>query len=194
MFEMQGYGFITIKEDIYLKIADAVLQHANPWKMDKKDYREVYGFLGGRVVVGNCKVNEVKISHVGGHSEVQLQAKHYVEAADWESNLYIKEPSEFMIGWFHSHFIGHTFSGIDILNHLGWQGEQNPHAIGLVFDPQLINENNPGFIILKLKDPNKGEASELEHIDYVIQMPKGGRKNYLKYLKQQLPQHFKDLK
>ena len=53
MFEMQGYGFITIKEDIYLKIADAVLQHANPWKMDKKDYREVYGFLGGRVVVGN---------------------------------------------------------------------------------------------------------------------------------------------
>ncbi|MGV9204837.1 MAG: hypothetical protein ACOC44_12565 [Promethearchaeia archaeon] len=189
---MEGYGFITIKEEIYLQIADAILKHANPWSMKKEDFREVYGFLGGRVVVGNCKVNEVKISHVGEHSEVKLQPKHYVEAADWESHLYMKEPPEFMIGWFHSHFIGHTFSGVDILNHLGWQGEQNPHAIGLVFDPQLISEKNPGFIILKLQDPNKGEASELEHIDYVIQMRKKERRNYLAYLQKKLPHHFEE--
>ncbi|MHA1337765.1 MAG: hypothetical protein ACTSPW_18805, partial [Promethearchaeota archaeon] len=113
-----------------------------------------------------------------------------VEAADWESNLLLKDPPEFMVGWFHSHFIGHTFSGIDIINHLGWQNANNPHAIGLVFDPQLISEKNPGFAILKLEDYNNGEASEVHKIDFVIQMKAEYRENYLEYLKNKLPQFF----
>jgi len=158
--------------------------------MDKEVFKEVYGFLGGRVVVGNCKLNACQVAHVGGNTEVKLEPKHYIEAADWESQLYIKEPPEFMVGWWHSHFIGHTFSGIDIINHLGWQNENNPHAIGLVFDPQLISEKNPGFIILKLEDYNKGEASELQSIDFIIQMKEKFRENYLAYIRSKLPQFF----
>ena len=184
------FGFVAIKESVYLTIAEAVLTYANPFKMKEDDFREVYGFLGGRVVVGNCKVNDVQVAHVGENTEVQLEMKHYIKAADWESQLYIKDPPEFMVGWFHSHFIGHTFSGVDILNHLGWQNENNPHAIGLVFDPQLISEKNPGIVILKLEDYNKGEGSEVQSIDFVIQMKEENRENYLKFLKEKLPQFF----
>ncbi len=184
------FGFVAIKEDVYLKIAEAVLTYANPFKMNELEFREVYGFLGGRVVVGNCKLNEVQIAHVGGNTEVQLETKHYIEAADWESQLYVKDPPEFMVGWWHSHFIGHTFSGIDVINHLGWQNDNNPHAIGLVFDPQLISEKNPGFVILKLEDFNKGEASEVQSIDFIIQTKEENRENYLNYLRKKLPQFF----
>ncbi|MHA1294658.1 MAG: hypothetical protein ACTSQJ_18635 [Promethearchaeota archaeon] len=185
------FGFVAIKEDVYLSIAKTVLTYANPYKMKKEEFREVYGFLGGRIVVGNCKINEVQVAHIGDNMEVQLEPKHYIAAADWESQLYIKDPPEFMVGWWHSHFIGHTFSGIDIINHLGWQNENNPHAIGLVFDPQLISKENPGFVILKLEDFNKGEASEVHSIDFVIQMKENYRENYLNYLKEKLPQFFK---
>ncbi|MHA1273513.1 MAG: hypothetical protein ACTSVV_15810 [Promethearchaeota archaeon] len=187
---LKPFGFVSIKESVYLRIVEAVLTYANPFKMHESEFREVIGFLGGRVVVGNCKITEVKVAHVGSNTEVQLEPRHYVEAADWESNLLLKDPPEFMVGWFHSHFIGHTFSGIDIINHLGWQNANNPHAIGLVFDPQLISEKNPGFAILKLEDYNKGEASEVHKIDFVIQMKAEYRENYLEYLKNKLPQFF----
>lgn len=188
---VQGsFGFVAIKEDVYLTIAEAVLTNANPWKMEKSDFKETIGFLGGRVVVGNCKINECHVSHVGTDSEVQLEPRHYVEAADWESQLYIKDPPEFMVGWWHSHFIGHEYSGIDIINHLGWQNENNPHAIGLVFDPQLLSENNPGFTILRLEDPSKGEGSPVQKIDFVIQMAEEKRDNYLQYIKDHFPRFF----
>lgn len=185
-----AYGFVAIKEEVYLKIAEAVLTNANPWTMEPSEFKEVIGFLGGRVVVGNCKVNECHISHIGTNTEVQLEPKHYIMATDWESQLYMKDPPEFMIGWWHSHFIGHTFSGVDILNHLGWQNENHPHAIGLVFDPQLISKDNPGFTILRLDDPNLGEASEINHIDFTVQMSSEKRENYLAYLKKNLSQLF----
>ncbi|MHA1335627.1 MAG: hypothetical protein ACTSPW_07730, partial [Promethearchaeota archaeon] len=111
---LKPFGFVSIKESVYLRIVEAVLTYANPFKMHESEFREVIGFLGGRVVVGNCKITEVKVAHVGSNTEVQLEPRHYVEAADWESNLLLKDPPEFMVGWFHSHFIGHTFSGIDI--------------------------------------------------------------------------------
>ena len=187
---LKPFGFVALKEDVYLKIAEAVLTYANPFKMKKEEFREVIGFLGGRVVVGNCKINEVHVAHVGGDTEAQLEPAHYVQAPDWESLLYIKDPPEFMVGWWHSHFIGPTFSGVDVINHLGWQNTNNPHAVGLVFDPQLISEKNPGFVILKLEDFNKGEASEVHSIDYVIQMDKKHREDYLTYLKNKLPQFF----
>lgn len=188
MVSQSPFGFVAIKESVYLKIAEAVLTHANPWKMEKNQYKEVIGFLGGRIVVGNCKINECQVSHVGTDSEVQLEAQHYVLAADWENQLYMKDPPEFMVGWWHSHFIGHDYSGIDIINHLGWQNDNNPHAIGLVFDPQQISESNPGFTILRLEDYRKGDASAVQKVNFTIQMAEEKRDNYLKYLKKALPQ------
>ena len=190
MVESAPFGFVAIKEDVYLEISEAVLSHANPWKQDEGEFQEVIGFLGGRVVVGNCKISECHVSHVGTDTEVKLQARHYVEATDWESQLYIKDPPEFMVGWWHSHFIGHKFSGVDVLNHLGWQNENNPHAIGFVYDPQLISKDNPGFTILRLKDPGKAEASPVQKLDFVIQMKEKHREDYLKYLKGKFPKFF----
>lgn len=183
-------GFVSIKEEVYLKIAEAVLTYANPNKMAKEQFREVFGFLGGRVVVGNCKVTECQVAHVGENEEVQLEPKHYVEAVEFENQLLIKKPPEFMVGWWHSHFIGHEYSGIDLINHLGWQNAQNPYAIGLVFDPQLISEKNPGFIILNLEDPTLGEASVVQSIDFVVQMAEKYRDDYLMFLKGKFPKLF----
>ncbi len=190
MVQQCSFGFVSVKEEVYLEIAKAVLTHANPFKMEKEQFKEVYGFLGGRITIGNCKITECLFSHVGENTEVQLQTHHYIAAADWESQLYLKQPPEFMVGWFHSHFIGHEFSTIDVINHLGWQTENNPYAIGLVFDPHLLSEKNSGFIILKLEDPTQGEASPVESIDYVIQMKESYREDYLKYLKVKLPEFF----
>jgi len=187
----QGFGFVALKESVYLSIAEAVLTHANPFKMKNTAFREVIGYLGGRVVVGNCKISECTVSNVGIHTEVKLEPANYIEAADWESNLYMKTPPEFMVGWWHSHFIGHVFSGVDILNHLGWQNpETNPHAIGLVFDPQEISEKNPGCVILKLEDPRMGEGSPVQTVDFRIQTSSTNRDDYLSFLKRELPQFF----
>ncbi|MHA1821427.1 MAG: hypothetical protein ACTSU2_04725 [Promethearchaeota archaeon] len=187
---IQGYGLIIISKQAYLTIAKHVLSHAGPKIPDKNEWREVMGLLVGRIIVGNCEISEAVPFAEGGHDDVKFGYEEYVKVAALEEQYYLRDPPEFFAGWYHSHFIGHTFSGVDILNHLGWQTDNNPYAFGLVFDPQELSEDNPGFCVIRLEDHRLGEGSQLEYLDYVIQIPKRDRQNYIEFLKRELPEVF----
>lgn len=185
MVERAPFGLVSVKRSVYLKIAQDVLKFAD-LSEPKENWREVYGVLGGRIHIGNCHVEEAKTMNVGSHTDVQFSQQDYINAAKFEDELREKDERYHLVGWFHSHFIGHTFSGIDVINHLGWQNTNSPYAIGLVFDPSLLSQENPGFVILRLKDFNMGEGSEIEAVDNVVTIPKDDREDYIGYLKKHI--------
>lgn len=187
--KVEGFSLVILPKHAYLTIAKHVLSHANP-TIPKDEWCEAMGLLAGRIIAGNVEVSEAVPFTEGGHDDVAFDYSDYVRMASLESEYNVRDPPEFFVGWYHSHFIGHTFSGIDIHNHLGWQNNLNPYAFGLVFDPQLISEENPGFCCIKLEDPSKEQASALEYLDQVIQIPKKHRYDYEAYLKSQFPECF----
>ncbi|MBD3351530.1 MAG: hypothetical protein GF364_08590 [Candidatus Lokiarchaeota archaeon] len=193
MFEtkiVEGTGLVTIPKQVYLDYAKHVLTYAGSKIPDDAKWREVMGLLVGRNVVGNVDITEYVPFAVGKHDDVAFDYAEYVKMAALEPKYNTRDPPEFFVGWAHSHFIGHKYSGIDIHNHLGWQNHLNPYAIGLVFDPQLLSWENPGFCCLRLDDPNLGEASPVAVVDYVIQIPKKDRRDYEAFLKRELPSLF----
>ncbi len=178
-----SYGLVILSQPAYLTIAKHALTHAGP-RIPEARWREVYGLLSGRISVGNCIITEAIPFTEGDRDSVRFSAANYGAVDALTVRLAAKTPPEFIAGWYHSHFIGHEFSGIDIENHLGWQTPLNPYAFGLVFDPQQLSEENPGLVILKLRDVNLGEASPVDKIPCVIQRLKG---NYYSWLQGQFP-------
>jgi proteasome lid subunit RPN8/RPN11 len=80
-----------------------------------------------------------------------------------------------VLGWYHSHPGSKTFffSDIDKKNHKYFQNEQNPHAIGIVFDPSKLQKGKKfGLEIFRLDDPRKGEKSKTINVDFEIEIPK----------------------
>ncbi|MCP4760737.1 MAG: hypothetical protein GY870_03075, partial [archaeon] len=132
---IKGTGLITIPKNVYLNISKHVLSFSGQKNPNKQEWREVMGLLVGRTVAGSVNVSQSVPFSEGGHDDVQFDYSDYVKMASLEPEYNIRDPPEFFVGWYHSHFIGHTYSGIDIHNHLGWQNNLNPHAFGLVFDP-----------------------------------------------------------
>ncbi|GAB4317990.1 MAG: hypothetical protein Kow0069_20980 [Promethearchaeota archaeon] len=182
-----SYGLVVISKDAYVKMSKFVLEHAGPAIPDKSKWREVFGLLGGRVNVGNCLVTEFFPMAVGeSNYEVRLGPADYVRAVQFEEELRQRDERLFHCGWMHSHFIGHEFSGVDVENQLGWQAP-NPYAFGLVYDPQLLSDENPGVCVLKLQDVSMGEASPVDSLDFVIQKVRG---NYETLLREELPEVF----
>ncbi len=183
----EAYGLIVLTRECYLQISKFVLSHAGHAVPDKAQWREVFGLLGGYLSVGNCIVTDFFEIMVGqSDTEVRFGPAEYVKAVEFEDKLRAKDAKLFHVGWMHSHFIGHTYSGVDIENQLGWQAP-NPYAFGLVYDPQLLSDENPGLCILKLEDVNLGEASPVNKLDFVIRQVKG---NYLNMLKEEIPEVF----
>lgn len=183
----EAYGLIVLTRDAYIEISRLVLTHAGHALPDPGRWREVYGLLGGYVSVGNCIVTDFFPVMVGqSNVEVVFGPAEYVKAVAFEERLRQKDEKLFHVGWMHSHFIGHQYSGVDVENHLGWQ-TPNPYAFGLVYDPQLLSDENPGFCILKLEDVALGAASPVNELDFVIQRVKG---NYQAFLEEQIPEVF----
>ncbi|MCP4761582.1 MAG: hypothetical protein GY870_07355, partial [archaeon] len=55
----------------------------------------------------------------------------------------------------------------------------------------LLTWDNPGFICLRLENPELEQASKLEYIDYVIpKLTKEDRHDYEAFLKRELPDCF----
>ncbi|NVM53125.1 MAG: hypothetical protein HWN66_05435 [Candidatus Helarchaeota archaeon] len=143
-------GFVIIKFQAYKDIVLHSTRFANPG-INRKQWREVYGFLIGTIENGNVVVHEsVPMVH-GGATEVEFEEQHYIEAA--EINEKVAEKGFFLVGWYHSHPGLQIFlSSIDIKNHIGYQG-LNPKALALVIDPSKISATYSGFEIFNLDDP-----------------------------------------
>lgn len=147
---------VLIQFQAYKDIVLHSTRFCNP-EIKQENWREVYGFLVGKIESNNVVVYEAIPMVHGGSTEVEFKEEHYVEAA--EANDKVAEKGFFLVGWYHSHPGLQIFlSSVDIQNHIGYQG-LNPKAIALVIDPSKISPTYTGFEIFKLNnpsDPNSG--------------------------------------
>jgi proteasome lid subunit RPN8/RPN11 len=164
------------KVRIALSAYESIILHACRFanvKIPMDSWKEIYGFMIGKVEGNDVIVNRcVPMAH-GSSVEVEFSEEHYIKSAEVDSRA--AERGEFIVGWYHSHpGLGLFLSSTDINNHLGYQGP-NPHAIALVFDHTLLNKRlkdgslHPGFEIFKLDDPELGRMSDFHKINYVIE-------------------------
>ena len=143
---------------------------------------EVLGMCIGKYESSNDTLfveNAIPVSH-GSNIEVGFSTEDYAAFAEIDEK-YAKE-GRYVVGWYHSHpGWGLFFSDTDIKNHLGWQTDQNPHAIGIVFDHTLMGKDgNLGFEIYRLNDHTKGPATDYHKVKYEVEVPK--TLNYFKWV------------
>ncbi len=143
-------SLVIIKFQAYKDIVLHSTRFCNPG-INMKQWREVYGFLVGKIEQNNVVIDEAIPMVHGGATEVEFEDQHYIEAA--EVNEKVVEKGFFVVGWYHSHPGLQIFlSSVDIKNHIGYQGI-NPSAIALVIDPSKISSSYSGFEIFTLDDP-----------------------------------------
>jgi proteasome lid subunit RPN8/RPN11 len=181
----KGKGKVILDMNIYKTIIASMTRYSNP-RIQEADWIEAMGLLYGYNDGENVVVTEaVPFTHVkkAGHIlKVQFSDEDYALAADIESNFYLRDPPQFIVGWFHSHpGILVMLSQDDVKNQLAWQ-TNNPLAIALVFnhnrllkqievaprkgDPVKRLENDPGFKIFRLDNANKGMQASYADLNY----------------------------
>ncbi|MHA1893857.1 MAG: Mov34/MPN/PAD-1 family protein [Candidatus Helarchaeota archaeon] len=169
-------GIVRISLDAYKTIVLHATRFANS-KVPIDNWKEIYGFLIGKVEGEDVIVeNAVPMAH-GSSVEVEFTDEHYVRSATIDSMA--AERGLFIVGWYHSHpGLSLFLSSTDIKNHLAYQ-QPNPKSVALVFDHTLVGkksdkeneEFHPGFRIFKLDDPNLGTMSDFHEIEYEIEKP-----------------------
>ena len=143
---------VVLQSQAYKDIVLHSTRFCNPG-INQNQWREVYGFLVGKLENNQVVVYEAIPMVHGGATEVEFEEQHYIEAA--EVNEQAAEKGFFLVGWYHSHPGLNIFlSSTDIKNHMGYQGI-NAKAIALVIDPSKITTTYSGFEIFILTDPSK---------------------------------------
>ena len=150
----------------YKRMVGYAIRYAND-KVEKKNWKEVYGILIGSIKDENLVVvkNAIPIC-VGGRSGVELEPIHYVDLSQIDGSIYERaienKNTDFIIGWWHTH-PGYSFffSEVDRTTHLGYQ-VPNPYAVGLIFGHCEKNKDSLGVAALRLIKPEKGEFSRFK--------------------------------
>jgi proteasome lid subunit RPN8/RPN11 len=114
-------------------------------------------------------VDAIPITH-GGHIEVAFKDEDYVSFTEVDSEY--QKKGIFNIGWYHSHpGLTAFLSSTDVLNHIGFQ-TTNPSAIAIVWDHQLLEEDNhAGFECFRLTELSKLAHSDYRDVKYEVQPP-----------------------
>ncbi|MFX1297328.1 MAG: Mov34/MPN/PAD-1 family protein [Promethearchaeota archaeon] len=140
---------VILQSQAYKEIVLHSTRFCNPG-INKNQWREVYGFLVGKLENNHVVIYEAIPMVHGGATEVEFEERHYIEAA--EVNAQAAKKGLFLVGWYHSHPGLNIFlSSVDIKNHIGYQG-LNPKAIALVIDPSKLTTSYSGFEIFILDD------------------------------------------
>ncbi|MBN2150349.1 MAG: hypothetical protein JW839_02770 [Candidatus Lokiarchaeota archaeon] len=141
-------GKVLISAEALKSILLYAKRYANE-NIPEYDWKEVYGFLIGRVVKDDVHVDSAVPMTSGEATEVVFGPAHYSKAAELDAEVAEKNDNSFVCGWWHSHPFKSNpmsifLSSIDVGNHLGFQGP-NPLAIALVHDPSKIKERDSPF-------------------------------------------------
>jgi len=177
---------VILNKQVYRTIIASGTRFCNA-RIPEEDWLEIYGILIGKLdKKKNVIVTEAyPITHTAkkGHIlKVSYDDPDYVDASLIEEDAYTRDPPEFIVGWYHTHpGIKVMFSQDDIKNQLGYQ-TNNPEAIGLVFDPiRLLRQidiatrkgdpvkplqNDVGFKIFRLKDPNRPMEASYDEVEF----------------------------
>jgi proteasome lid subunit RPN8/RPN11 len=172
---VQAAGKVKLNLDIYKTIIATTVRYANA-RIPEEDWAEVYGLLFGYNEGNDVIVTDaIPFTHTKkkGHIlRVEFDEEDYALAADIETQFYDRTPPQFIVGWYHSHpGIKIMLSQDDVKNQLAWQ-TNNPLACALVFnhvrlikqvevaarkgDPVKPLQQDPGFEVYRLDDPNRG--------------------------------------
>lgn len=165
---------VIIEPLAYLNMIKHVLRFGS-LGLKKSQFKEAMGMLMGKLGEKKGSVHDVivvdaiPITH-GGHIEVAFKDEDYVTFTEIDSQ-YQKE-GVFNVGWYHSHpGLTSFLSSTDVLNQIGFQ-TTNPSAIAIVWDHQLLEEeNHAGFEIFRLTELSKLANSEYRDVKYVVNPP-----------------------
>ena len=181
-------GTVIIPKKVYLTIVAASVRFANQ-TIPKDDWLEVSGTF-----IGKNEGDNVIISAAYPIMHQKLDKDAVIDQYKWSDEdyeaLYVIDDKafskgEFTVGWWHSHpGFRVMMSHIDIKTTLSYQ-QNNPLAISLVFNPlRLLRQievadkkgdpdkrlkNDPGFLIFRLNDVNKGIEASYHPVDYKIE-------------------------
>ena len=169
-------GKIKLNLEIYKTIIATTVRYANV-KIPEEDWAEVYGLLYGYIDGDDVIVTEaIPFTHTKKQRhilKVEFDQEDYALAASIETEVfYIRDPPQYIVGWYHSHpGIKLMLSQDDVKNQLAWQSN-NPLAVALVFNPVRLQKQievparrgdpvkqlhlDTGFLNFRLDDPNRG--------------------------------------
>lgn len=141
-------GKVYLDADAFKSIILFAKRYASE-NIPEHEWKEVYGFLVGRVQGDDVRVDAATPMTSGEATEVVFDASHYSKAWQLDNEIADREDGTFVCGWWHSHPFKNNpdsifLSSIDVANHLGFQGP-NPLAIALVHDPSKVKSKEIPF-------------------------------------------------
>ena len=184
---IKAKGTVHIPLEIYRTIIATTVRYANA-RIPEDNWAEVYGLLYGYNKGDDVIITEaIPFTHTkkkGVVLKVEFDEEDYALAADIETQMYDRTPPQFIVGWYHSHpGIKVMLSQDDVKTQLSWQ-TNNPLAIALVFnhvrlvkqtevaarkgDPLTQLTNDPGFLVYRLDDPNRGIEAQYHQLPFVF--------------------------
>ncbi len=134
------------------------------------DWKEVYGFLVGKVVNRSgkeCLLIKKMVPMIHGEkTEVYFNDEDYALSESIIEEIY--NLGLFICGWYHTHpGFGLFLSKTDIINQLGFQSAFND-SVAVVFDFKKLTDTNNGLKVFRLSDISKGVDSAFEEVPYQI--------------------------
>ena len=153
-----------------------ILTHALRFANTVIDYDEqVLGFCLGNKKPDSNTIEIIKVIPITHGDQVELGFTESFHKALEQIKEDVKEKDETVVGWYHSHPNSDSFffSDVDKKNHKYFQNEQNPLAVGIVFDhTKLKKSDNLGLDVFRLKNYKIGEKSGIIKVKYEVEPPK----------------------
>ncbi len=184
---VQSRGTVKLNLEIYKTIIATTTRYANA-RIPEEEWAEAYGLLYGYNDGDDVIITEaIPFTHTKKQRhilKVEFDEEDYALAASIESEFYIRDPPQYIVGWYHSHpGIKLMLSQDDIKNQLAWQ-TNNPLAIALVFNPVRLlkqvevpaRKGDPvtqlqmdsGFLVYRLDDPNRGIEAAFHEVPFAF--------------------------
>ena len=185
MIMVSARGKIKLNLNIYKTIIATTTRYANV-RIPEEEWAEVYGLLYGYNDGDNVIITEaIPFTHTKKQRhilKVEFEEEDYALAASIESEFYLLDPPQYIVGWYHSHpGIKLMLSQDDVKNQLAWQSN-NPLAVALVFNPQRLLKQvevpsrmgdpmkqlhlDTGFLNFRLDDPNSGIEASFHEVPF----------------------------
>ena len=170
--ETREKGKVFIRMNAYKDILTHALRFANKLF----DYNEqVLGFCLGNKEPESDDINVIKAIAITHGDQVELGFSEKIHKALEQVKEEVKDEDITVVGWYHSHPNSDSFffSDVDKKNHIYFQNEKNPLAIGIVFDhSQLKKADQLGLEVFQLKNHKLGKKSGIVKVKYEVEPPK----------------------
>jgi len=172
--ETREKGKVIIRMSAYKDILTHALRFANILF----DYNEqVLGFCLGSKEPGSDDISVIKAIPITHGDLVELGFSEKIHKMLEQIKEEVKDENITVVGWYHSHPNSDSFffSDVDKKNHLYFQNDHNPLAIGIIFDHSQLKKADQlglGLEVFQLKNHKLGVKSGIVKVKYEVEPPK----------------------